>query len=184
MEKIGEDIWKLNVDSNVYFLNLKEKIVIDTGPEEYKDKVKDEIKRIIDLRKIEKVIFTHLHYDHIGNFDIFEKAEFFASEEEIKSFNDDKTGAILSPALAKKFNVRLKPLKQLDDFEIISSPGHTRGSICLFYIKEKILFSGDTLFYNGYGRLDLPMSVPEKMRETLKNLKKLNYKILAPGHDY
>ena len=54
----------------------------------------------------------------------------------------------------------------------------------LCYKKEKILFSGDCLFENGIGRYDLPNSVPEEMEKSLDKLKKINYKTLAPGHDY
>ena len=41
-------------------------------------------------------------------------------------------------------------------FQIIHTPGHTPGSICLYWPEEKILLSGDTLFQMGYGRTDLP----------------------------
>lgn len=47
---------------------------------------------------------------------------------------------------------KIKNLK----FEIINTPGHTPGSVCLYWPEEKVLFSGDTLFCMGYGRTDLP----------------------------
>jgi glyoxylase-like metal-dependent hydrolase (beta-lactamase superfamily II) len=184
MEKLAENIWKINVDSNVYFLDLDKKIIIDAGPEQYKDEVLNEIKKITDPEKIEIVIFTHLHYDHIGNFDIFPNAEFYTSEEEIELFKENKLWAIGDPILAERFTIKLHPLKKLEGFDIIKTPGHTKGSFCLLYKKEKILFSGDTLFFNGFGRIDFPGSAPEKMQKSLESLKKLDYKILAPGHDY
>jgi glyoxylase-like metal-dependent hydrolase (beta-lactamase superfamily II) len=184
MEKLADNVWKLNVDSNVYFLDFKEKMIIDTGPPDYKEKVRKELSKKVALDKVDRVIFTHLHYDHAGNFDLFPNAKFYASEEEIRLFNKDKANAILHPVIAEKFDVRLNPLKSLEGFDIIKTPGHTSGSISLFYKKEKILFSGDTLFFNGYGRLDLPTSEAQKMGESLNKLKELDFKILAPGHDY
>jgi len=185
MEKLAENIWKLNVDSNVYFLDLKEKIIIDTGPKMYKLVIKEELEKHIDLKKINKVIFTHLHYDHSGNFDLFPNADFFTSEEEIQLLKKNKMYAIGDPLLAMKFKLDLKPLKKLEGFEIIKTPGHTKGCFCLFYKKDKILFSGDTLFFNGaIGRTDFPFSDPNKMDESLDKLSKVPYKILAPGHDY
>jgi hydroxyacylglutathione hydrolase len=184
MEKIAENIWKLNVDSNVYLLDLDEKIIVDTGPRSYHDIVKKELSSILPLEKISMVIFTHLHYDHTGNFDLFPKAKFYASREEISSFKKNKVFAVLDPALAAKLDININALESLPGFDILPTPGHTGGSMCLFYKKEKILFSGDTLFFNGVGRYDLPNSLPEKMESSLKKLKRLNYKILAPGHDY
>ena len=183
MEKITNNIYKLNVDSNVYLLKDLS-TVIDTGPPNYKDIVKKEISKITDLKDIKKVILTHLHYDHLGNFDIFPNAEFFASEQEIKDFKNSKEAAILNPELAERFTKQLKPLKDFNGFKILNTPGHTRGSICIYYEKEKILFTGDTLFNNGFGRTDLPTSDPDKMEATLKFVKNIDYKILCPGHDY
>ena len=184
MEKLAENIYKINADSNLFFLDFDEKTVIDTGPPNYKGDISKELSGLTDLAKIKKVVFTHLHYDHIGNFDLFPNAQFFASEEEIDYFKKHKIKAILHPLFAAKFNIDLKPLKELKGFDIIKTPGHTIGSICLLYKKEKILFSGDTLFYNGFGRTDFPNSNPEDMEKSLEKLRKLGYKILAPGHDY
>ncbi len=183
MEKISKDVLKLNVDSNVYL--IKKKMVIDTGPSNYKEIVRREIEKIVNLEKIKKVIFTHLHTDHIGNFDLFTNAKFYASKEDIEDFKKMPARTVLNPLLASKFNVKLNVLDKLGGFKIIKTPGHSRGSICLFYKKEKILFSGDTLFFNdNIGRIDLFTSVPTKMNESLSKLEKIDYKILAPGHDY
>ncbi len=184
MERISEDVLKLNVDSNVYL--FKKKLVIDTGPKSYKDVVREEVGKIVSLDKIEKVVFTHLHADHIGNFDLFVNAKFYASKESVEDFNKMAARTVLDPFLAKQFNkIKLNVLERLEGFKIIKTPGHSRGSMCLFYEKDKILFSGDTLFFNeNIGRLDLFTSVPKKMQESLAKLKKLDYRILAPGHDY
>ena len=181
MKQISSNVLKLNVDSNIYL--VEKRIIIDTGPEPYKETVRKAISEVVDLTKIEKVIFTHLHYDHMGNYDLFPNAEFFASEEAIHDFEEAPEEAVLNSALVSKFNVKLNPLTELEGFKIIKTPGHTRGSICLLYIKDNVLFSGDTLFFkDNIGRLDLPTSVPEEMDNSLKQLK--DYKTLAPGHDY
>ena len=87
--------------------------------------------------------------------------------------------------MAEKFNVELKPVQSFGDFEIIETPGHTVGSICILYKPDEVLFSGDTFFKNKQlGRTDLPTSVPEEMQKTVMKLLELNHKILCPGHDY
>ena len=54
IEKISNSVYKLNVDSNVYLLDLAEKIIIDTGPPNYKDVVKKSLSEVINLDKITK----------------------------------------------------------------------------------------------------------------------------------
>jgi len=185
IKKIAPNVWKLNVDSNVYFLE-KEKAVIDTGPRAYRKDVELFLSKVADFSEVKKVLFTHLHADHIGNFDLFPKAEFFASKEEIECFKKDPFGTVLMEDIAEKFKkAELKELKDFGDLRIIKTPGHTKGSVCIFYEKERILFSGDTLFFNkNIGRLDLPTSAEGEMRNSLAKLAELNFKILAPGHDY
>ncbi|MBU0614482.1 MAG: MBL fold metallo-hydrolase, partial [Nanoarchaeota archaeon] len=183
-ERLSDNVWKINVDSNIYV--VEGYTVIDTGPRMYRQDVINEFSKITDVNKIKRVIFTHLHYDHMGNFDLFPNAEFFASEQEISDFNLDPLGATvgLDPLLLARFKkIKLQPISG-EGFEIIGTPGHTKGSICLFYAKDKILFTGDTRFEEGYGRLDLPTSSPEDMPSSLDKIEKIDYRILAPGHDY
>jgi glyoxylase-like metal-dependent hydrolase (beta-lactamase superfamily II) len=55
-------------------------------------------------------------------------------------------------------------------FQIIHTPGHTPGSICLYWPEEKILLSGDTLFQMGYGRTDLPSGDMGQLIDSLEHL--------------
>ena len=184
MEKLAPHVWKLNVDSNAYLLELKEWVVIDTGPASAKGEVRAGIECVVPLGKITKVLFTHLHFDHIGNFDLFPKADFFASPREIQALGQNRMFSILDAATAAGFSPKLQPLKDMLGLAVVKTPGHSPGSVCLWYEKEKILFSGDTLFAHGYGRVDFPFSDGEAMEKSLELLKKIPYKILAAGHDY
>ncbi|MBI2140001.1 MBL fold metallo-hydrolase [Candidatus Woesearchaeota archaeon] len=184
MQKLCKNVWKLSLMSNLYLLKLKEWVVIDTGPAEDKELVKRELSSIVPLEKVSAVILTHLHFDHIGNADLFQNAELFASAEEIRLLRQNKLHAILNDEAAKKFSAMLHPLKDMLGLKIILTPGHTLGSVCLWYPREKVLFSGDTLFENGYGRVDFPFSDAEAMEKSLALVRKIPYKILAAGHDY
>ena len=55
-------------------------------------------------------------------------------------------------------------------FEIISTPGHTPGSICLYWPDDNVLISGDTLFHMGYGRTDLPGGNTGQLIDSLEHL--------------
>jgi len=54
------------------------------------------------------------------------------------------------------------------DLEVLETPGHTPGSVCLWSAKEGILFSGDTLFFDGVGRTDLAGGDEKKLRASLQ----------------
>ena len=187
IQQISDNIWKVNNDSNIYILKLdKEIIAIDAGNSACYEDVKKEIKEIIDPKKVSKVLLTHLHYDHLSCFDLFENAEFYAHKEAIKDFEKNSYSSILSKEVVEDFNVKLNPLpEKISGLEVIHTPGHTLGSVCYYLKEKKIMFSGDTLFFNdNFGRTDLPTSAPEKIKDSLKKISKYDIEILCPGHDY
>ena len=70
---------------------------------------------------------------------------------------------------------------RLSVFTVISTPGHSRGSVCL--ILDDLIFTGDTLFYNSCGRTDFPGGSVADMQKSLARLAAMpgNYTVL-PGH--
>ena len=82
----------------------------------------------------------------------------------------------------------IEPLNsQLSTFNsqlsILHTPGHTPGSICLYWQEEKVLISGDTLFRMGYGRTDLPGGDMGQMIDSLRRLFTLpDDTRVYPGH--
>jgi len=163
IKQITKNIWQLNFrifSSCVYLIKKPKIILIDTGSKEVKQKLLQDLKKLnINSNNIKSIILTHNHYDHSGNLDLFPNAKIYS----LKNLNQLK--------------------KQFPEFKIFKTPGHTSDSICILY--KNVLFSGDTIFdkeHNYIGRTDLPESVPEKMPESLELIKKIPYKILAPGH--
>ncbi len=185
MEEVGQNVYKFIGISNCYLLDIGEKILIDSGHENDRDELIKALEGVVNIDDIDKVIYTHLHYDHIGNFEVFKNSELLASEKAIKCLGNDPYGTVLDKNLAQKIlKANLKPVVIDKDLFIIETPGHTKGSICIWYPKESILFSGDTIFYKGYGRTDLPTSDSDKFRRSIKKLSRFNIKILCPGHEY
>lgn len=77
--------------------------------------------------------------------------------------------------------IRLQP--SAFSFQLIETPGHTPGSICLYWPEEKVLFSGDTLFRMGYGRTDLPGGNMMQLIDSLNRLFQLpDNTQVYPGH--
>ncbi len=186
IQRINDEVYKISCGSNMYYIKPLN-LVIDTGNFQERAMVERELSSIVDLSKIKIVIFTHLHYDHIGNFNMLPNAKFYAHKDEISSFEKDKIGAVLNPVIVKKFTPKLISIARLKlpkRYQIIHTPGHTCGSICILDTVKKVLFSGDTLFYDGYGRVDLPSSAPKKMEKSLQEIAELDYETLCPGHEY
>jgi len=67
--------------------------------------------------------------------------------------------------------------------DVLHTPGHTEGSVCLLVRDEGLLFSGDTLFAAGWGRVDLPGGSAEEMASSLARLAGLEDHVqVFPGH--
>ncbi|MHA1300371.1 MAG: MBL fold metallo-hydrolase [Candidatus Helarchaeota archaeon] len=163
-------------DSNIYIYGKK--ILIDTGfNRQYAEKIIEHMKKF-DI-KINRIVLTHIHPDHSSNVGIFQKAF------------DAKV--CIHEKLAKKFaqyGDKLVLLKEGDVLEVnqdlklrvIYTPGHSSGGICLYDEKNKILFSGDTIFSHGnIGRTDLGGDI-HALVNSIEKLLKIDVEILCPGH--
>jgi glyoxylase-like metal-dependent hydrolase (beta-lactamase superfamily II) len=72
---------------------------------------------------------------------------------------------------------------QRSGLSILSTPGHTPGSLCLYWPEDKVLISGDTLFQMGYGRTDLPGGNMGQLITSLERLFALPADtVVYPGH--
>ena len=137
-------------------------------------------------------LVTHYHPDHVGGSFANHQIEGLA---ELVAKNPVKTYAHRQEAagVAKVTGLSASDIAAVDsgdtlkvgavEVEFLHTPGHTPGSQC-FRIKNTLV-SGDTLFINGCGRVDLPGSNSEDMYHSLQKLKSLpEDTLLLPGHNY
>jgi hydroxyacylglutathione hydrolase len=138
---------------------------------------------------IKLVICTHGHPDHVEAIDHFDNNVLKAiSGEEFTYLDDEGKDLFLMAgcqAPKKPFKFFLKGGQLIlgdKTFQIIPTPGHSPGSVCLYWEKEKLLISGDTIFYMGVGRTDLPGGNIEALGSSIQQLSKLDVEYLIPGH--
>jgi len=66
--------------------------------------------------------------------------------------------------------------------QVLLTPGHSPGSISLYWKEKKVLISGDVVFWNSIGRTDLPGGSPSLLRSSIDKLSQLDVEYLIPGH--
>ena len=183
VEKIEINVNNLSHITNTYLVyneNL-DAILIDPA-----DESKKIINKIEELNLNLKYVFiTHGHADHIGALnDIISKYHVKCYVHELdyeKIFDNGKNCSMMLNSMYLKIddeNVSyIETIKDntrlfLGDYNFLAihTPGHTNGSMCLYEENEKILFTGDTIFHNCYGRCDLYSSSFEDMCKSLKKI--------------
>ena len=170
--------------------NTREAIVIDPG-----DDIED-ILSIVNKNRltVKQIVITHAHIDHVGGAMKLKKA---TGAPILLNQNDS--------ALLKMLDVQAAWLGmdtpgpvQIDQSlsngdkltagslsaDVLHTPGHTEGSICLYFAPEKKLIAGDTLFAGSIGRTDLPGGSYKKILESLHErvLALPDDTIVVPGH--
>lgn len=124
------------------------------------------------------IFLTHGHFDHIMavNELVMEyHIPVYAHAEEKKLLMDARINC--SEQTGCPYIVNLKEELQdgvlLDiagyECKVIYTPGHTKGGVCYYFEKEKVLFSGDTVFSGSVGRTDLPTGNDRELLESIRN---------------
>ena len=175
--------------SNCYILgNDGEGVIIDPGADSM-----EIIKAVGDTGlKIKYIILTHAHIDHICAMDKIRDntgAEVLVHELDAKALTDPRYNGSALFGLSYTFKEADRTLRDGDvivagniNLEIIHTPGHTPGCICIRTGKN--LFTGDTLFRMSIGRTDLGNGDYEQIMDSIKNkLMKLDEDTTVyPGH--
>ena len=144
--------------------------IVDPSEFEACDKV------IKKYKKLDFILNTHHHADHVG-----------ANLELKKKYNSKILGSNSDKDRIPGIDIFLKEKQKQKignlEFEIIFVPGHTRGHIAFFFNKEKVAFTGDTLFSLGCGRVF--EGTHAEMFNSLNKIKNLplDTKIYC-GHEY
>jgi hydroxyacylglutathione hydrolase len=136
------------------------------------------------------IVSSHRHWDHIGD----NAAVMEATSAALAAHALDRDGIEHPQPVSAPFPIPPSvPAVELAEggivrfgsigLEVLHTPGHTEGSVCLLARDEGLLFSGDTLFASGWGRVDLPGGSAEQMVESLTRLATMDETLrVLPGH--
>lgn len=191
-KEIVDGLWWIylgKLDSNVYVVDSS--MIIDSTTGLLRDHLLKQLESIgVDAKSIERIINTHLHFDHIGGNYIFSRAVVGMHEkdaEELRSNPEASYHTIFGGSIKRggvDFLLRDGHKLKTENFTftVVHTPGHTKGSICLYEPHEKMLISGDTIFHHSIGRTDLAGGNEHDMLNSLQKIKELEVDILLPGH--
>ncbi len=136
------------------------------------------------------IVSTHGHWDHIGD----NAALTEHTGAPIAVHPDDRHRLVDPQPLYAPFPiVPSVPAVELAEggeirfgeirLQVLHTPGHTEGSVCLLSADDGLLLSGDTLFAGGWGRVDLPGGSAEAMAASISRLAGLEDRLqVLPGH--
>ena len=170
---------------NSFLIDGPFKILIDPGHQHLFTELRNSLDAInVSIEDIDLIIATHMHPDHI------EAAQSFSSLSTMVTIHETEYRYFRERA-ASFHNFTIKPDFFLTEgilkaggaeLEVIHSPGHSPGSICLYWPSHKALFAGDVIFEQGVGRTDLLGGNGEQLKKSIGRLSSLDLELLLPGH--
>jgi hydroxyacylglutathione hydrolase len=168
----------------------REAIVVDPG---------SEINKITDVLnqhglKVTAIVITHAHIDHVASAQKLRTLTgapvyMNESDRELLEALDVQAGWLgIKPPQAVEVDAATTDGSKLQlgaaEFQVMHTPGHTQGSLCLWIPSENKLVAGDTLFRDSIGRTDLPGGDPRKILQSIKTrlLELPESAVVIPGH--
>lgn len=153
-----------------------EAIVVDPG---------DSIDRILAFLakhklQLKQIIVTHGHIDHVGGAVQLRRATgapIFMNQKDLPllAMMDDQAGmfGLETPEVAPPDVNAVQGTQAAAGGwigEVLATPGHTQGSICVYFPQQSLLLAGDTLFAGGIGRTDFPGGDSAAIFRSLKDV--------------
>lgn len=168
-----------------------EAMVIDPGgePEKIINMLNDQ-----GVESLKYIFLTHCHADHIGGVPQLKDAKggkILISRADAEGLYNPEVS--LAPYIDMPI-IELEADSRIDDedlihignleFQVISTPGHTKGSVCLYYPEGRLVFTGDTIFSGSWGRTDLPTGNFVEIMNSISNRLMVlpDETIVYPGH--
>lgn len=178
------------VNCAVVWNNQQQALIIDPGADA------EQITAVLNSNglTVSAYLLTHGHTDHLGELATLHAARpapvYIHTEDFLWAFGPQNQIPPYYAVPKKPAAEWIHPTSSTRgtppgfNFQIIETPGHTRGGVCYYFESEGVLFSGDTLFKGTCGRTDLPGSDSRVLAQSLKKLTALPDEVtIYPGHN-
>jgi len=176
-------------NANTYLINREKKILIDPGHYHLMNHIRQGLVELsMTFEDIDLVIITHAHSDHIEGIEAFSDTSTLiaVNKEDMEPLQGIthrlvQANGTIDPII--NFFLNEGDLQVADlVFQVIHSPGHSPGSICLYWPEHKVLFTGDVVFNQGIGRTDLHGGDGQTLKQSIIKLSRIDVEYLLPGH--
>jgi len=176
---------------NTYLIRGEVTVLIDPGHSHHISNLFHQMEQDgISREGIDLIIVTHSHPDHFEGLEAFKDmpVKIAMNQEEARYLKE--TGKLLFEMMGKpmsEFRIDFY-LKEggLDlgksTFDIYQTPGHSPGSLSIYWPDRKVLFTGDLVFNGGIGRTDFPGGDSKAIKDSIERMSRLETELLLPGH--
>ena len=178
-------LWQSTTENNCnsFFVDGTKKILIDPGHRHLFQHVRRGLERIgISPEQIDAVLVTHGHPDHLETVGSFGPSTRWAMSridyEFVMKYLGSRTDFPLPAFFLQEGDLAIGDTV----FQVLLTPGHSPGSVCLYWPEKKALFTGDVVFSQSIGRTDLPGGSGRQLKESITRLAELDVEVLCPGH--
>jgi glyoxylase-like metal-dependent hydrolase (beta-lactamase superfamily II) len=186
-------IWKgvFENNCNMFYFSEPLNMLFDPGLVRHMDLRFDAMKKDgINPDDIKFVVNTHSHPDHFeGSYIFADKGIPVGMHQEDLDFITD-----FGPSFAQMLGMKMPPVKISDilaegkwkvgdiELEIYHTPGHSPGSISVYWPEKKALVCGDLIFEASVGRVDFPGGDGRILKKSIERMAELDIEIVLPGH--
>ncbi|MBN1613376.1 MAG: MBL fold metallo-hydrolase [Deltaproteobacteria bacterium] len=168
---------------NTYLIDGDRKILVDPGHRHLFGHVERQLKALnLSRDDIDVVIITHGHPDHQEAWEIFGNRTRMAISIEDHELLKKLAGHYFKVPEPDFFLREGDLTIGSHHFQVLLTPGHSPGSICLYWPERKALFAGDVVFNRGIGRTDLPGGNGDLLKESIRRISTLDIEYLLTGH--
>ncbi len=186
-------IWESMTENNCnsFLIDGPARVLIDPGHVRLFDHVQKGLRSLkLEITDIDLIICTHMHPDHIEAVQLFKNTHALLALHQkdwrlIRTMNKNLRASmgfnyesIVPDILLKEGDISVHGIT----LTILETPGHSPGSVSIYWKEQNVLFSGDLIFKEGVGRTDVPGGNGDLLKKSIKRMEELNLEWLLPGH--